>query len=913
MIFVLGKSGSGKSTFLNVIGSLDKIDNGELIIKGKSTKDFTNEDYDAYRNALLGFIFQDFHLLSDLTVEDNIRISLEIQDKECPSFRLYEIAKQLEIEELLNRNTGELSGGQKQRVAIARALIKDPDIILADEPTGNLDSKTGNVLLDFLKEQSKEKLVIIVTHDRASAENYADRIIELKDGEIINDITRKDSDGKKITIEADGSINISPDYEINTEDLTRINKIIKEKKKVVITSGEKSYFIQSESQDLIEDFANNVFLPPKSSLPLNKNIKLTSKHIKNKKIRLSIMVILIIFALSLLGLANILSSYDMVSSTESGFSKFEINSLRVNKGNVEKTGYFTRKTNVISDTDYNKIASDLDYIAFSKFFPLSTLELRQNRTYVLIDRSISGVIVSDTDKIESLGFSIIGSYPEENTTQIMITDFMLLGLFLSDASAIIPLSGNQIPLTLAVALAKLNITSQDVALINMLINGDYEEFLINTTHQKRIEIINGIAHLACNQYLQTSRYRLLVKGVVMTGVEDYLTLVLENINTINPLKALKLNSDKINYHQKLYVASGFIESLYREVMYISNYDNNTSISSFTNFNEIHLPKISENIVNQITNEDISEYNEEPYSLQTIYFYPYNENYQLKDNEVLLSERAFSRHFKTPLTEVGSPYTDCPELEINSGLINLANSTHKRYSLKVVGVILNRTISSSNNSWNYQSNVSIVTSDTLYEELLSDQINLTSLYFALPEDPELRKEVISYICDTSAKGNQLYHMSEISEVLYLIGDVLFITKSIFNLASILIGIFSIVLLSNFMASSVFDRKREIGILRALGCTHKNISVMFFLEAVFIGLISMVGATLFIIIGFSIANTLFKRNFIAFFDNFLINDLSLLSLTFMPFVLVYVIVILLVFLSVYLPVRKVGKLTPIDAIR
>lgn len=181
MVFVLGKSGSGKSTLLNIIGGLDQANEGEVIINGKSSREFTQVDYDAYRNTYVGFIFQDFNLMDEYTIEKNIALALQLQQKEESKEVIERLLTQLGLEGYAQRYPNELSGGQKQRVAIARALVKQPRILMADEPTGALDSATGKEIFDTLKELSKEKLVIVVSHDQEAAHTYADRIIEFKD------------------------------------------------------------------------------------------------------------------------------------------------------------------------------------------------------------------------------------------------------------------------------------------------------------------------------------------------------------------------------------------------------------------------------------------------------------------------------------------------------------------------------------------------------------------------------------------------------------------------------------------------------------------------------------------------------------------------------------------------------------
>ncbi|MBO5021441.1 MAG: ABC transporter ATP-binding protein, partial [Clostridia bacterium] len=188
MVFLLCKSCSGKSTLLNLLGGLDKYDGGEIIIKGVSSKDFKQKHFDSYRNTYVGFIFQEYNVLDDFTVGANIALAIELQNRKATDSEINEILKEVDLEGFGARKPNELSGGQKQRVAIARALVKKPQIIMADEPTGALDSNTGKQIFDTLKKLSREKLVIVVSHDREFAENYADRIIELSDGKVISDV-----------------------------------------------------------------------------------------------------------------------------------------------------------------------------------------------------------------------------------------------------------------------------------------------------------------------------------------------------------------------------------------------------------------------------------------------------------------------------------------------------------------------------------------------------------------------------------------------------------------------------------------------------------------------------------------------------------------------------------------------------
>lgn len=186
---ILGPSGSGKTTLLNIIGGLDQYDEGDLLINGQSTKKYKDGDWDAYRNNSVGFIFQSYNLIGHLTVLDNVKMGMTLSGvpKAEQNQRALDVLERVGLKEHTHKKPNQLSGGQMQRVAIARSLVNDPDIILADEPTGALDTQTSQQIMDLIAEIAKDKLVIMVTHNPDLAEEFADRIIEFRDGEVMSD------------------------------------------------------------------------------------------------------------------------------------------------------------------------------------------------------------------------------------------------------------------------------------------------------------------------------------------------------------------------------------------------------------------------------------------------------------------------------------------------------------------------------------------------------------------------------------------------------------------------------------------------------------------------------------------------------------------------------------------------------
>ena len=198
-VSILGQSGCGKTTLLNIIGGLDRYTEGNLIINGKSTKKFKDRDWDAYRNYSVGFVFQSYNLISHQTILSNVELALTLSgvNKKERRERAIKALKDVGLEEQINKKPNQLSGGQMQRVAIARALVNNPDIILADEPTGALDTATSKQVMDILKQIAKDRLVIMVTHNSELAEKYSTRIIKILDGVITDDSNPFESNKKE--------------------------------------------------------------------------------------------------------------------------------------------------------------------------------------------------------------------------------------------------------------------------------------------------------------------------------------------------------------------------------------------------------------------------------------------------------------------------------------------------------------------------------------------------------------------------------------------------------------------------------------------------------------------------------------------------------------------------------------------
>ena len=464
MVFILGKSGCGKSTLLNVIGGLDGCDEGEFIIKGKSSKDFAGSDFDAYRNTFIGFIFQEYNILDEFSVGANIALALELQGKKATSEQINAILEQVGMLEYANRKPNELSGGQKQRIAIARALVKDPEIIMADEPTGALDSNTGKQIFDTLKELSKTKLIIIVSHDRDFAEIYGDRIIEMKDGVIISDVTKHHVDAKSVSsgilMMNDNLLKIEKGYQLTAKDVELINEYLRNRETDVIVSGDarlndnvrNAAGISADNKSAVfkdTDKENDVKVKEydghktkfiRSRLPMKNAVKMGSSSLGHKKVRLVFTIILSLVAFALFGFADTMGSYDKVTAATNSIIDTGVKNASFSLGVREESWSKGKLQDLrfVEASFNNDDISALNKKLGVNFIPVyngssniyQTIELNGNmKSSQFIDSStayraeLSGFVNMSEAQLTELGFGITGVFPK-NSGEIAISQFM---------------------------------------------------------------------------------------------------------------------------------------------------------------------------------------------------------------------------------------------------------------------------------------------------------------------------------------------------------------------------------------------------------------------------------------------------------------------------------------------------------
>ena len=465
MVFLLGKSGSGKSTLLNVAGGLDKPDGGEILVKGRSSKDFSGADFDSYRNTFIGFVFQEYNILNEFTIEQNIALALQLQNKPNDKKAVADLLEQVDLKGYGKRKPNTLSGGQKQRVAIARALIKQPEIIMADEPTGALDSNTGKQVLDTLKKLSETKLVIVVSHDREFAEFYGDRIIELKDGKIRSDVSKtyiepENSDENVVVM--DDTIRVKDSAAITDAEIKKIAEVLKKKGgEAIIAAGERELKDVKRACKINDDGSKESFKQTdavetkayngketkfiKSRLPMGHAIKMGASGLKSKPIRLIFTILLSVAAFVMFGVASTFMLYDSNYSISKALKEANYPMITLSKSykvmcEQIRTDSSGNEEVMDHDTDYvttlfgaSEVGSkSKDGLKFAGVFDFSdnsyydhsdyTLDLVSGDSYIPVSvgsdhRSFYSVTTAlgfsdcGAEYLSSVGYRLIGEYP----------------------------------------------------------------------------------------------------------------------------------------------------------------------------------------------------------------------------------------------------------------------------------------------------------------------------------------------------------------------------------------------------------------------------------------------------------------------------------------------------------------------
>ena len=429
LVFILGKSGSGKSTLLNLIGGIDNYDRGDIIFYDKNFSAFKEEDYDYYRNSCVGFVFQDFNLLNNLTVFENVALALDLQSKKDDE-QILDLLDKMGVGHLKNRMVNELSGGQKQRVAIARALIKNPKIILADEPTGALDSETSDEIIKILKRLALDRLVIVVTHNKELAYEHGDRIIEIRDGFVLKDLLRKNhtevKDEHSSTLVSSNLVIVPKGSKISQENIDDLNVTISEKRQnyylLIESNKNRAMSLYPNVSEVINDENNDETFVPyhhkqeltkaikkiKSKYPVSKSIKFAFSGMKRKKLKLFLSILLAIFSVVLTGSAVNFTNYSLSTAVGESISKDNGNQLEVSSSfAVNDESY---KLQNVDLTYLQSLGKEVAYIyeqqlkyQYDVSYTSNDVDDNLAKDNLFLDKSFYGFLVCDN--IEDFGFS----------------------------------------------------------------------------------------------------------------------------------------------------------------------------------------------------------------------------------------------------------------------------------------------------------------------------------------------------------------------------------------------------------------------------------------------------------------------------------------------------------------------------
>ena len=543
LVFVLGKSGSGKSTLLNLIGGLDNITKGSIIVDGNNISYFNEKEFCDYRNTHIGFIFQDYHLIDELTVYENIVLSLNLRRIEDRGL-VRNALKRVDLSGYEDRYPGELSGGERQRVAIARAIVKKPRIILADEPTGNLDTNTSSQIINLLKELSKECLILIVSHNVNDAYSYSDRIIELSKGRVIKDQSKNPMYPESVVYNQN-TLFYPKDTSLNDNDINVINyNLSKNNIKQVVKLDNKytptlNQYIRNDKVEIVH-----------KNLSFCNGMILTFKFLKNKIIKIFTSSFMVSAIMIILALSQTIISFNANEMLTKELKSLGMNSVyvekHVNTDEREVLGqYYYYEVN---DDDKEKLENsgvDMDkvYPVLSYTIPI-TLNHQyagfyyNNFTSKLYLSETKGTMIVDEnffiEKIGCLEYSAISDDIRESG--VFITDFV--------ADSILQLNYAYNELSYEDILGEYSVynTNGTRGYINGIIKTDYKE-----KYDDFLKEVTGNKVSSISKYYHDQRFLALSNDIF-----DYLGFSYSfNNNFIDDVKNNPENT--ITWHHKLYV------------------------------------------------------------------------------------------------------------------------------------------------------------------------------------------------------------------------------------------------------------------------------------------------------------------------------------------------------------------------
>lgn len=876
MVFLLGKSGSGKSTLLNMLGGLDKYDGGEIIIKGVSSKDFNQQHFDSYRNTYVGFIFQEYNILDEFSVGANIALALELQGRKATDEEINRILKEVDLDGYGNRKPNELSGGQKQRVAIARALVKNPEIIMADEPTGALDSNTGRQVFDTLKKLSKDKLVIIVSHDREFSELYADRIIELSDGNVISDVEVDHTESEQEKLGnlryAGDTITLAAGYHLTEEDRVAINEYIDRvtdqnlNLKLTSSGMAAKKFVPTDSSK-ISSQDGSAFQLIKSKLPLKSAFKIGASGLKYKKFRLFMTVLLSCVSFGLFGLADTFGSYNHVDACTNSLIDSGVDYVSMKKAYELNDGlgtYYNSYRSSISSQDMEMIQKETGINLTGVFVPvhqdLSFYNYDGETTFTETDyniyaQSFVGMAEITQKTLDEFGYKLVaGTLPDGSKDEIAISSY-LCETFIKGKYTDGTTDSNGKPVYQTIASAedmvgkKIQTANKTYTITGIVdTNFDMERYQSLTEKKERTSTTDQLVDFALMNefaYAQSSS----LASVMMTG-EGYVQNLIEKEPSIYPL-----NTNYVNYY---------------------------GINTDMNIDPEYMAQLKDVSSQKITWLD-------------------GEKTTLGDKEIIVTSDIIMMYSENGGTENYSQemLDTLKNANLSMGFVpENTNDYTTEDGYKVVGVL-------EINENNYQYGSTVIVNEKEFNRCITREKGEYDFVIGpMPTEKADIEHMVSF-CYQEGTDEQFQLQNAVTYELDTIHTVLKAMSKIFLYIGIGFALFASLMLANFIGTSISHKKQEIGILRAIGSRSNDVFRIFFSESFIIAMINFVLSATGVFIATTVINTVIRDNL----------GVLITVLNFGPrqILLLFVVSIAVAAVASFLPVKKIASKKPIDAIR
>ena len=887
MVFLLGKSGSGKSTLLNLLGGLDRYDSGDVLIKGVSTKTFSQQDFDTYRNTYVGFIFQEYNVLEEFTVGANIALAIELQGGHATDEQIDVMLREVDLEGYGHRRPSELSGGQKQRVAIARALIKNPEIIMADEPTGALDSATGRAVLDTLKRLSRDKLVLVVSHDREFAEQYADRIIELADGRVVSDVEYVQTEQLDIgALRYDGNtVAIPPRYRLTEQDRLAINEYLASLESgACLSLGDVTAVRQmrptNESTIPCEDGSR--FRRIKSKLPLKCAFKIGAGALKHKRIRLVLTVLLSCVAFVLFGLSDTFSAYNHIRTTSRSLVDSGITYASVAREEREQGSDYYRATK-LDEADILTLCEQtgqafhgvLSFTSSLLKAELGSIEAHYDGTVEALQSTgiggsvfashVAGLTEMTEAGLAELGYRLVaGRMPDGTRDEIAVSTY-LLETFLRGGYRVygetdyLPITSAEDMVGKTLRLGGVTFTVTGVFDVPM----DLLRYMpLQTTDASTLSTADTVMLFALyNEFDYAQNYSYAALGLVGEG---YLEGYLErqgahgyDLYEFGSVAFSRPDGDAVHGMWPSTVIS--LEKCADADIYWLDGERETLAEDEIVVSADLLYDLLESAELYMDNgEDVARAAE--YLMQSGL-----------DKEWLLTQHWW-----------GSDMSDLTE--------------NGQRTVRIVGLI-DHTRPNADNE--------LLVSDAMAETLRTRQGGIYSFAVApMPTSQSDIRALVAY-CYSETSDVRYPMQNAVTFELDLADSLLEVLSDVFMYIGIFFAVFAALMLANFIGTSIAYKKQEIGILRAIGSRGNDVFRIFFAESFIIASVNFLLSA----IGTALVTSSINRA---------LRESAGLLITVLHFGLRQILLLLAISLAVaavasFLPVRRIASKRPIDAIR